>query len=66
MEKIRPHLTEDEERVYKRGKNAKPHTTAKNASLADYHRATGFEAVMGYLYLSGNIKRIVDLMKVGL
>ncbi|MGI6011849.1 MAG: Mini-ribonuclease 3 [Ruminococcus sp.] len=66
MEKIRPHLTEEEERVYKRGKNAKPHTTAKNASLADYHRATGFEAVMGYLYLSGNIKRIVDLMKVGL
>lgn len=66
MEKILAHLTEEEERIYKRGKNAKPHTIARNASLSDYHRATGFEAVMGYLYLSGNIKRIVDLMKIGL
>lgn len=66
MEKILLHLTEEEERVYKRGKNAKPHTIARNASLSDYHRATGFEAVMGYLYLSGDMKRIVDLVKIGL
>ncbi len=66
MGKIYPHLTGEEERVYKRGKNAKPHTTAKNASLSDYHKATALEAVLGYLYLSGNIKRIVDLMKIGL
>ena len=66
MEKILLHLTEEEERIYKRGKNAKPHTIARNASLSDYHRATGFEAVMGYLYLSGDMKRIVDLVKIGL
>ncbi|MGI6007377.1 MAG: Mini-ribonuclease 3 [Ruminococcus sp.] len=66
IEKIRPHLTDEEERIYKRGKNAKPHTIAKNASLSEYHKATGMEAVMGYLYLSGNIKRIVDLVKIGL
>ena len=66
MEKILLHLTEEEERIYKRGKNAKPHTIARNASLSDYHRATGFVAVMGYLYLSGDMKRIVDLVKIGL
>ena len=66
MEKLMPHLTEEEAHIYKRGRNAKPHTVAKNASFNDYKRATGFEAVMGYLYLKGNIHRIVDLMKIGL
>lgn len=66
MEFIMPHLTEEELHVYKRGRNAKPHTIAKNASLSDYRRATGFEAVVGYLYLNDNIHRIVDLIKIGL
>lgn len=59
-------LSEEEIRIYKRGRNAKSYTMAKNATMADYRRATGFEAVMGYLYLKGDIMRIIDLMKTGL
>ena len=58
--------TEDEEAVYRRGRNAKSYTTAKNASVADYRRATGFEALMGYLYLKGDYKRMIDLIRAGL
>lgn len=59
-------LTEEEQAVYRRGKNAKPHTTAKNASHADYMKATGFEAVLGYLYLSDNMDRVLELVKTGI
>ena len=59
-------LTEEEEAVYRRGKNSKPHTTAKNASVADYLRATGFEAVLGYLYLKGDMERALHLVKEGI
>ena len=44
-------LTEEEHAVYKRGRNAKSMSPAKNQSVSDYHKATGFEALMGYLYL---------------
>ena len=66
IEVILPHLTEEEEAVYKRGRNAKSHTTAKNASIADYRRATGFEALIGYLYLKDEMDRIIELVKIGL
>ena len=46
-------LTEEELAVYKRGRNAKSYTMAKNATMKDYRKATGFEALMGYLYLKG-------------
>ena len=59
-------LTEEELAVYKRGKNAKPATCAKNASLADYRKATGLEALMGYLYLTGQEDRMLELFKEGL
>ena len=59
-------LTEEEQSVYRRGKNSKPHTTAKNASVADYMKATGFEAVIGYLYLTDQMPRILELVKVGI
>ena len=59
-------LTEEEHAVYKRGRNAKSVSPAKNQSVTDYRRATGFEAVIGYLYLKKEYKRIVDLVKVGL
>lgn len=59
-------LTEEEQSVYRRGKNSKPHTTAKNASVADYMKATGFEAVVGYLYLTDRIPRILELVKLGI
>ena len=59
-------MTEEELSIYKRGRNAKSYTTAKNASVADYRKATGLEAVCGYLYLKGQQDRIVDLLKQGL
>jgi ribonuclease-3 family protein len=59
-------LTEEELRVYKRGRNAKAYTHAKNASIQEYRRATGFEAVFGYLYLRGDLARLLELASIGL
>lgn len=59
-----PHLTEDETAVYKRGRNAKSNTTPKNADMADYRKATGFEALIGFLYLSGGNERLNELMEI--
>lgn len=59
-------LTEEEEGVFKRGRNAKSFTTAKNASVTDYRTATGFEALIGYLYLTEQMDRIMYLVKEGL
>ena len=59
-----PHLTEDETAVYKRGRNAKSNTTPKNADMADYRKATGFEALIGFLYLSGENERLHELMNI--
>ena len=59
-------LTEDELAVFKRGRNAKSNTSAKNASIADYRKATGFEALLGYLYLQDKEERILELVKAGL
>lgn len=59
-------LTEEELGVFKRGRNAKSVTTAKNASVTDYRIATGFEAMIGYLYLTEQLERILYLVKEGL
>ena len=56
-------LTEDEVKIYKRGRNAKAVTRAKNASMSDYRTATGFEALMGWLYLTGQSERMMMLIK---
>ena len=66
MEHLMELLTEEEAAVYKRGRNAKSVTMAKNATMSDYRRATGFEALMGYLYLTEQWKRMLDLIKIGL
>ena len=66
IEALMEELTEEERAVYKRGRNAKPHTVAKNASVNDYRNATGLEALFGYLYLSGQEDRILELTKRGL
>ena len=63
---LEPHFTPEEEAVFKRGRNAKSYTTAKNATTGEYRRATGFEAVVGYLYLTKQYNRIIDLIKIGL
>lgn len=65
-EKLLPHLTPQEEGVYRRGKNSKPAHTAKNADRREYLEATGFEALLGYLYLKGDYRRMIDLVKLGL
>ena len=56
-------LSDEETAVYKRGRNAKSPTTAKNAPVGDYRKATGLEALIGYLYLKGNMDRVLELMK---
>jgi len=66
FERIKEELTEEEFQVFKRGRNANSATMAKHASMSDYRRATGFEALMGYLYLSGNLQRLLELVKLGL
>ncbi len=58
-------LTDEEKDIFRRGRNSKPHTKAKNASTMEYLEATGFEAVIGFLYLSGDMDRALDLVKKG-
>jgi len=57
-------LTEDEMRVLKWGRNAKSNTTPKNADVTEYRMATGFETLVGYLYLSGEDERLAYLMEI--
>lgn len=55
-------LTEEEELFYKRGRNAKSHTSAKNADITTYRVATGFESLMGYLHLTKQTTRLEELV----
>lgn len=66
VEALLDELTEEELAVYKRGRNAKSYTSAKNASIGDYRKATGLEALFGYLYLQGKTARILELIQNGL
>ena len=61
-----PYLSEEETDIYRRGRNAKSPTMAKNATMTDYRKATGFEALMGYLYLKDEFERMVELIKIAL
>ena len=62
LEKLLPVFNEEETEVFRRGRNAKKATKSKNASVAEYNRSTGFEAVLGFLYLSGDVQRISELL----
>ena len=66
MEVLEPMLTEEEAGVYRRGRNAHSPTMAKHATMSDYRRATGFEALMGYLYLKEDFTRMTELVHAGL
>lgn len=59
-------LTEEELAWYKRGRNAKSHTVAKNATIGEYRKATGLEALYGFLYLCDREDRLLELTKIGL
>ncbi len=61
---LEEHLTETELDIYRRGRNAKSPTMAKNATMLDYRKATGFEALIGYLYLNDQFARVVELTKL--
>ncbi len=65
-ETLKPFFTEEEGDVFRRGRNASPHSVAKNARRSDYHKATGFEALMGYLYLTGRTERMLELIRRGM
>lgn len=66
IEAIEPDLTEEESRIFHHGRNAKSGTSAKNASIIDYRIATGFEALIGYLYLQERMPRVIELIAIGL
>lgn len=65
LDKLLPAFTETEGDVFRRGKNAKKASKSKSASSLEYNRSTGFEAVIGYLYLTGNEARIKELFALG-
>ncbi len=65
MELLLPLLSEEEQDIYRRGRNAKSPTMAKNATMSDYRKATGFEALIGWLYLRDEFPRIVELVRFG-
>lgn len=62
VHQLEPHLTEEEWTIVKRGRNQKSATVPKNADLTDYRYATGFEALLGYLYYLGNTQRLMEIM----
>jgi ribonuclease-3 family protein len=66
MHKIRECLTQEEEAVFRRGRNAKSATVPKHAVLSDYRHATGFEALIGYLYLDGQMERGAQLISIAM
>lgn len=64
VKKILPVLTEEEQGVFRRGRNTAVNSASKSSSLADYHAATGLEALFGYLYLSGRESRCRELFSI--
>ena len=61
---IEPELTEAELSAYKRGRNSKSYTVPKNADVGEYRRATGFEALIGWLYVGGKTERMNEIMQM--
>ena len=64
IDKLLPHLTEEELAYYRRGKNSHVHAVPKSASPAEYAKATGLEALFGALYLSGQTARLNELFHI--
>ena len=62
---ILPVLTAEESAVFRRGRNAKKNTRSKSASVQEYNNSTGFEALVGYLYVTGQIERLDYLLNLG-
>jgi ribonuclease-3 family protein len=62
LESIKDFLTEEETEIYKRARNSKTASAAKNAKITDYRKATGLEAVLGYLYITGQSERLEEIL----
>lgn len=65
-EVLQPYLTDEEKGIFRRGRNAHSVTVAKNQTVSDYRAATGLEAVCGWLYMTGQMKRLLELVEQGL
>lgn len=59
-------LTPEEQEIVRRGRNAKSGTIPKNADVGEYKYATGFESLIGYLYLKGDFNRLVEVLKMSI
>ena len=66
IHELEDELTEEEMKIFKRGRNQKSHTATKNSDIIDYKYATGFEALIGYLYLSEDKERLEYIVKKGI
>lgn len=66
LEKLEEYLTEEEIEIAKKGRNAENHHVAKNANTADYSHSTGFEALIGYLYLTKQDERLEEILKLSI
>ncbi len=64
LDRIAPLFTEEESDIFRRARNARKGTRSKSATVAEYNRSTGFEAVLGFLYITGQIGRIDELLDV--
>lgn len=64
LKRIEEYLTEEEKNIVKRGRNTKTHSAPKNADLTDYMYATAFEALIGYLYVTGQNERLEEILKL--
>ena len=66
ISKLLPLLSSEELQVFKRARNHKTLSQSKNANIVDYKRATGLEALLGYLYLSGKYDRLNEILKISI
>ena len=64
LEKINDNLTDDEKDIVRRGRNTENHHLPKNANIADYSHSTGFEALLGFLYLTKQDERLEEILKL--
>lgn len=62
LKRIEEKLTDEEKDVVRRGRNSNPHSSAKNADIVEYKHATGFEALIGYLYLTEQVERLTEIL----
>ena len=64
LKRIQDNLTEDEKDIVRRGRNTENHHVAKNANVADYSQSTGFEALIGYFYLTKQDERLEEILNM--